>query len=471
MAISFTQWQEKQGGVKPVQNTSPVSFSDWQAKQPQAPPEVPKFDSLGRPITNPIEYQKRQELDKKLAQDFTQLPSNIYEQAKGGIEKMKESIVAPEAHKRVSEAVQKGDVLPVLRAVGEAGLGTASGVVQTVFSPLTGTIQTGAKMIDDATGNKISGSILNVAKNHPEIIEPISNFVKKHPQATTDIADLVNVLGAKFAVKPSISAVEGALGTVKDVTPVIKETIKTGFEKSKGLVTTNIDNNIDKAFPILKKDVRNLTQKREDVKTAFNDILANKEKTGIVDEQGNIKSPTKYTFEDTANAQKTRMKQVYSDYTNKLSTVDKSKFENGIYEKIFNKIDDINTKLTKENSIEGRKVLNNLKKELSSLRDLSPEGIQNYIETLGKQSRTSGGQAPNLNQIERANMGGEIRKILDDSIEKLDGQGYQDLRNIYKSHKTIESQLLQSAKSELNKTPGWTDRLANLGMTAEGINF
>jgi len=165
------------------------------------------------------------------------------------------------------------------------------------------------------------------------------------------------------------------------------------------------------------------------------------------------------------------MKQVYSDYTNKLSTVDKSKFENGIYEKIFNKIDDINTKLTKENSIEGRKVLNNLKKELSSLRDLSPEGIQNYIETLGKQSRTSGGQAPNLNQIERANMGGEIRKILDDSIEKLDGQGYQDLRNIYKSHKTIESQLLQSAKSELNKTPGWTDRLANLGMTAEGINF
>lgn len=244
-----------------------------------------------------------------------------------------------------------------------------------------------------------------------------------------------------------------------------------GFAQSvKNVVSPSFNENLNKALPVLKKDVKTLATKQKDAYTAFNDIVANKD--GLVhNDNGLTKNPKDYTFNDTVLAQGKRLKQVYKEYSAKLSGVDKTKFEDDVYHGIFKQLDAVKTELEKTNSLDSRKALTKISNELGSLRDLSPEGIQKYIEDIGQKTRVGAGQAPTLEQIKYANLGGELRKILDGSVEKIDGTGYQDLRNVYKAHKTIESQLLQAAKSELNKTPGWTDRLSNLGMTAEGINF
>ena len=134
--------------------------------------------------------------------------------------------------------------------------------------------------------------------------------------------------------------------------------------------------------------------------------------------------------------------------------------------------DSISNKLKKENSVDNRRALTKIKGEISSLRDTSPEGIQNYLQSINQKVKPLlPGGALTSEQIQYANLAGDLRKILDDSIEKIDGTGYQDVRNIYAAHKQIQSQLLMAARKEINKVPGLTEKLGNVGLTAEGINF
>jgi len=256
--------------------------------------------------------------------------------------------------------------------------------------------------------------------------------------------------------------VAGTKTGVKLATPTGRQALKDAAFNDK----------LNKALPVLKKDVKTLPVKQTDARTALGDIVANKDKVGIIDPAtGEAKLPSQYNFNETAQAQATRMKQIYADYSNQLKGVDKTKFDGEIHTSIFKQIDGLSKDLNVENSIDGRRALTKIRAELSSLRDTSPMGIQNYIESIGQRTRTAPGHPPTVEQIKLANVAGAMRKSLDEAVGKVDGPGYQELRNTYKAHKTIESQVLQAAKSELNKTPGWTDRLANIGMTAEGIQF
>lgn len=266
-------------------------------------------------------------------------------------------------------------------------------------------------------------------------------------------------------------------GALSGVTPFLSESLQTGKNvlTTKGheaVKTAAFNDKLNKALPVLKKDVKTLPVKQTDARTALGDIVANKDKVGIIDPAtGEAKLPSQYNFNETAQAQATRMKQIYADYSNQLKGVDKTKFDGEIHTSIFKQIDGLSKDLNVENSIDGRRALTKIRAELSSLRDTSPMGIQNYIESIGQRTRTAPGHPPTVEQIKLANVAGAMRKSLDEAVGKVDGPGYQELRNTYKAHKTIESQVLQAAKSELNKTPGWTDRLANIGMTAEGIQF
>lgn len=227
---------------------------------------------------------------------------------------------------------------------------------------------------------------------------------------------------------------------------------------------------VNQAFPVLKKDVGNLDTKVKNVHTALSDIVNNKDSLGLTDKSGNPRLPK--TFSETVDAQNIRLPQIYKDYTEKLSGVDAQKFDTGIKSSIKGQVDSIDSQLKKENSIDGRRALTKIKTELGSLRDTSPLGIQNYIQSINQKVKPlAPGGALTTEQIKYANLGGEMRKILDTSIDKIDGKGYQDLRSTYAAHKALQSQLLMAAKKEINATPGLTDKLANAGMTAEGINF
>lgn len=236
----------------------------------------------------------------------------------------------------------------------------------------------------------------------------------------------------------------------------------------------SFNENLNKALPVLKKDVTSLATKQADARTAFSDIVANKDSLGITDKNGEVKLPSDYTFADTVKAQNARLKQIYADYSAKASEADKMKFTANLKKDVGAIKTQLETTLNNTISSGNKAAIQGKIKELKSILDkpyIDPLTIQTYIEDLGKEARVGGGSAPTFKNIQAANIGGVLRGALDKSVNSTGGVGYQDLRNVYKAHKTIQSQLLQAAKSELNKTPGWTDRMANLGMTAEGINF
>ena len=323
------------------------------------------------------------------------------------------------------------------------------------------------------------GAIPAAAQQYLEKIDQARQSIENHP-----VNEMLGYAGLKALAESPTGAAKSVVEGIKPAGSIIKQgagavvdTALHPIDTATALVdkmttpTSHFNDNLNKALPVLKKDVNTLPVKQTDARTAFTDIVANKDNVGIQDANGEPKLPSTYSFLDTVKAQSARLKQVYQDYSAKLTTVDKAKFEGDIQQKVSDLIKNTDTQLAKENSSAGRSALTGIKNELGSLRDLSPAGIQSYIESIGKQTKVGPGQPPTLRQVHLANLGGEMRKILDESVAKIDGQGYQDLRNVYKAHKTIQSQMLQAAKSELNKTPGWTDRLSNLGMTAEGINF
>lgn len=271
--------------------------------------------------------------------------------------------------------------------------------------------------------------------------------------------------GAKVAktgadlVAPLVDATAGAA----------KDFVKPVVDKASSIMTPEFETLANKAFPPLKNDMRDLPGRNTKIKDALTDIVNNKDSLGLVDKKGEIRLPENFT--ETNTVQQQRLKDIYSGYTSKLEGIDKEKFDTDISGKITSQIDDLHSKLVKENSIENRSALSDQIKELQTLRDTSPEGIQKYVESLNQQAKGAPGAPLSLKQIQAANLGGQMRNLLDSSVEKIDGPGYQDLRDAYGAHKALQNSLLTAAKKEINTVPGLTDKLTSLGVSAEGLNF
>ena len=335
--------------------------------------------------------------------------------------------------------------------------------------------QTGANMAADVTGAVAAPITETLGKAVGAVVSPV---LKPFIDAIGD-SPAMNALTDVMSKHPKIaetlsSLIETGLNMsqleVGGKTPeAIKTTVEKGLPEVPGLGTKSFESTFNDVVPVLKNDVRNLPKKYDNARTALSDIVDNKDTLGLTDKAGNSRLPE--NFVETAQAQDIRMKQLYKDYTAKLSGVDKTKFDTDIQTQIKTQIDDIKAQIDKENSLAGRKALTRQMTELSTLRDTSPEGIQNYVESLNQQAKTAPGVPPSIGQIKAANLAGKMRSVLDDSIDKIDGKGYQDLRNIYGAHRATRDQFLMAAKKEINATPGLTEKLANLGVSAEGLNF
>lgn len=373
--------------------------------------------------------------------------------------------------------------------------GTAGQYLSNVGNAIKGNVNE-ATNSDVAFGEGKMGLLqsgANIAKNATEaVLQPLNQAIK--PVMDRTISPLIDKTANKISDSPIVqktaqiynpNAVKtvgdivqtgvnvGTLGTIEGAPSEIKTKISDTANALKEKVTTNptekFNSNVNKALPVLKNDVKTLPIKQANVRTALGDIVANKESIGLTDANGQPRVPQ--NFIETVQAQTSRMKQIYSDYSAKLSTVDKMKFQNDIHEGIFKQMDSVKNQLAKENSLDGRRALTKIQSELGSLRDTSPEGIQKYIEDINQRTKTAPGAPLSTEQIKLANLGGDMRKILDTSIEKINGKGYQDLRNVYGAHRAIESQLLMAAKKEINNVPGLSQKLSSAGATIEGINF
>ncbi len=340
----------------------------------------------------------------------------------------------------------------------EGGLATAAGAANTVlspFAPITAPIGKAINWLGDKIGNIPAVQRFAMSKTGQNVA-----------RGAQDVANVTTVGGA-------LTGLKGGAEVAPQVADTAVQGVKALDTKLGNIAPTpeqSFQSNVNKAFPVLKKDVGKTDAKVNNVHTAFSDIVQNKDSIGLVDKSGAPRNPQNFT--ETVDAQNTRLPQIYKDYTSKLQGVDKQTFDQTIHNDLINHMQNIDEKLTKENSVDNRRALVKIKNEIGSLRDPSPEGIQNYIQTINQKIKPlAPGGALTPEQIQYANLGGDLRKTLDNAVTKSGGEGYQDLRNTYAAHKAIQSQLLMAAKKEMNKTPGFTEKLANLGLTAEGVNF
>ncbi len=436
----------------------------------------------GKPAVTPTQVGGSSELEQLWG---TQTKPTLGTQLKDRLNNIKSAVVKPiEEAKTIGNDVQEGIISKPegatlvgtevarapLRIAGQAGGAVAdtieSGVKHITENPsLPGVINT---VVPGATD--MLSKIKDVVA--PHLAEPMVNastqweeFKKNNPNLAADLGDIGNLF--------NLTGGGEAAGALKSVaTDVVKSAPGELIDAAKGVkkvVSSNFEDSVNKAFPPLKNDMRDLSKRNASINTALTDIVNNKPTLGLTDTSGEPRLPENFT--ETNQVQRQRLKEIYSGYTAKLEGADKDQFNTDITSSIGSKIEELNSKLQKENSIENRNALATQIKELQGLRDTSPEGIQSYVESLNQQAKAAPGAPLSLKQIQAANLAGDMRKVLDDSIEKIDGTGYQDLRNVYAAHKKLESSLLSAAKKEINSTPGLMDKLTTLGVTGEGLNF
>lgn len=195
---------------------------------------------------------------------------NIGSDFVGGIKK---AFTAPqEAMQRAGEAGAKGDLLGVGRAALEGSLGTASGALGALFSPLTGAVKTSAHELDKATGGAISHQIAAIGQAHPEILQKVNDIVSKDPQLATDVGDLLNIIGAKFipGMKGEFTAQDFIQGG-KDLPGALREGVSNTVDKignikqtiSKGIVGKTEAEIL--ATPNTVKDLANLSKRDREI--------------------------------------------------------------------------------------------------------------------------------------------------------------------------------------------------------------
>jgi hypothetical protein len=377
----------------------------------------------------------------KLGNPFT----NIINQVKGNVKEASDKYAGYLTNPNPS----LGDAL-------STGANIAKNTTEAVLSPLN---QTVGKLVEPILKPVINYAADKIS-NSPAV-QKSASWYDKHPNLANTASDTLQT-GLNMA---QLGTMDSAPQEIANKTSELGTNLK---DKIIGSPEDKFNTNLNKALPVLKNDVRNLPLKQENARTAFQDIVANKDKIGLIDKNGQPRVPENFT--ETVQANQARKSQIYQDYSNKLSTVDKAKFETDISNGIQDQVKSIDNQLAKENSLDGRRALTKIRTELSTLRDTSPEGMQKYVEDINQRIKTAPGAPLSTEQIKLANVGGEIRSLLDSSVEKT-GQGYQDLRNTYGAHRAIESQLLAQAKKEMNNVPGLTDKLATAGATVEGINF
>lgn len=276
MEQGLTLEQLQSMGVKQVtpKPTQPSTDEGLSLEQMQSlgykeikPKVIPQRDAQGRKV-DPEKYLANQETNQNIQEGASRvgesLVSGTQEQFMGGLDKIKSSIVG--SGERLADAANKGDYLGGIRAVGEGFLGSASGAVQTAFSPVTSAIGTGIQGwmdLDQATGGKVKDSVASLARSNPDLVTKFNKMIAYDPQLTTDVIDLINVLGVKGGVKASTPMVtkgaESVAQGVKSTVPVIKEAVDTGIQAGKDMLEQRAISQTEKVINARAEELKNIS--------------------------------------------------------------------------------------------------------------------------------------------------------------------------------------------------------------------
>lgn len=190
----------------------------------------------------------------------------------------------------------------------------ASGGISTIFSPITGTVQSAAKLPGvSQTLDAIKNYIINPSSEAISDIKPLQEFMLKNPNADRVIGNLINIIGAVAGGKkaPEIkSAIGDTANAITDVAGNIKSKIgetslntsnKLGLNKDSAV--THLESDWEKWTGATKPGVKSLNKAEQRTNALNASGTEGKLPQRVLAESGVIPETTgtKFTTESQAN--------------------------------------------------------------------------------------------------------------------------------------------------------------------------
>lgn len=363
-----------------------------------------------------------------------------------------------------------------LSRIGQAGEGiakTIAGATETVFSPVAGAIglmkpeiESGAKKVWSGVPEENKQVALKLLKDLDE------NTTGQEKDAIRSLVDMLGLQTAKSlapSVKSTITkgidkANESIIPTAKtvatNISDVSDDLLKAArnniqnksLAKAEKAISEGIEKGIRPSLTGEKSTIKGLDSWKTKARSAINTIIENKENLNYVDDLGESSVGTPKNLKQFSDAIDQTKKKIYNQY-NSLAK------QTGIDHKL--QLNDIGQEL---NILANNKVLKTEKPEIVNYalekinryagQTYKPEQAQEAIKILN-QSLESFYKNPSYDTASKAYVDSlvvnNLRKNLDDLIEKATGKEYQALKNQYSSLKAIEKDVVHRALVDARK--------------------
>ncbi len=318
------------------------------------------------------------------------------------------------------------------RPLGALGRGVGD-VVEAGIKALPGNIE-------EQVGKVIAPVVAPIAE---KVVPAYQKFAEAQPELAQDVSDIggiSNLFGAGVLKKSALTAIE----------KVIPEA---SVESLSSKVVSDFNKSVKPTFSGATKG--QLDKKNTQVTEAVKIIQNNAPNLKFVDDSGEIVSgSTPKTIQQLGDAVDQTKRNIFSQY----STMPKEAGDLGLKiktEPIATELDAVvNNKALQLTNPETVAYAKSMKDRYENIGDLEPEMTQDVIQNLNE-SLKAFYKNPTYADASKAAIdamvANNLRKMLDEGIEKLSGPGYQDLKNQYSSLKSIERDVVKAAAREAKK--------------------
>jgi uncharacterized protein Yka (UPF0111/DUF47 family) len=309
------------------------------------------------------------------------------------------------------------------------------------------------KVLNTQSAQKLMGKYQELKQTRPEIAREIESALNLL-DGFTSLS--VGGAGAKQITKAGMKATKEGIDIVGDTAKLAKS-IKTGGVETLDSV---IDTGIEKAVrPSVagKSSFKQLDQYKEKAREAVKTIVQHKDKIKLTDEVGEVvKGGLPQNLRQFSDAISQTKKAIYNKYTRlakgagKEATIDLKGVANSLKEVADNEIfQDLSPEIVKR--------AETLAASLTKRGTYTAEKAQSAIEALNNKLQSVYKNQSSINYSELLvdmMVANNLRKSVDELIENATGTaGYQKLKNLYGSLKTIEKDVAHRAMVDARKSP------------------
>lgn len=357
------------------------------------------------------------------------------------------------------------------RVVGPV-IAFGSGLANAVSEPVIGAgkfvlsqeAEDAVKNFAQSLGEKVTET--EVAKKTIDWYENLPPVEKANLQMFGGLANIVStVLGFQtgkvtsgVAREVGDTAVDVAKTTFKQTAPVVASKVDDLYRPTEAVLETKIDNLFTKAVrPTVrgKETIGQADRARQQAVAAVRTINEQAPELSYVDEFGeSVKGRAPESLKEFSQAIDQTKKNIFKQYNDLAKktgeqgvTINPSDFADEFDTFINNK----SVQVASPETVEYAKIMRD---RYGSVGDLSPEDVENVIKIYNQDLQTFY-RNPTADQGRKvavdAMIVNNLRKQLDETIEKTTGAGYQELKNKYAALRSIEKDVLNATLRDARK--------------------